>query len=309
MKFKSQWKKWLFMSILIVFAISASGCRIPADETGKTIYIWHEAIAGEGTFRTSFMDVMSNESWFQAIIVYPLTWLINTLSVPLTVGGSVAVVTFALNTVLSLATLKSTLAQQKMQMVQPELDRINRKYEGKTDQQSRMRMSNELNAVYKKYDINPFGTLLTTFIQFPIVIAMYQAVQRSYAVQKGEFLGMILQNPPTVGFTKVFSGDMSGMPYVILFIIMAILQVCSMFLPMYLQKKKAREEAEKHHRKPQEINNTMQTMQYSMIAMILIFGLTFPTAMSLYWAIYSLFNIIKTLVTQRILDNQKMEAR
>ena len=72
-----------------------------------------------------------------------------------------------------------------MQLIQPEINKIQRKYEGKDDDASKMRQAQELQNLYKKYGINPFGTILITFIQFPIIIAMYQAVQRSYAVTTG----------------------------------------------------------------------------------------------------------------------------
>ena len=309
MKLNSRTKKLLLLSFMVIIVFTLSGCRTPMDENNQTIYIWNKIVEGEGTFRTSFKEVLSNENWFQALIVYPLAWLINKLSPILSVGGALAIVTFGLNTILSLATFKSTLASQQMQIIQPEIQKIQRKYEGKDDQASRMKMSNEMNALYKKYDINPMGTILITFIQFPIIIAMYQAVHRSYAVQKGNFLGMILQNPPLTGIKQVFSGNMAGLPYLLLFIFMAICQTISMFLPRYLQKKKAKEDAAKHHRKPADTSSQMDSMQYMFIAMILVFGLTWPSAMSLYWAIYSLFNIIKTLVMQKVIDDRNKEAR
>ena len=309
MKLNSRTKKLLLLYFMVIIVFTLSGCRTPMDENNQTIYIWNQVVEGEGTFRTSFKEVLSNENWFQALIVYPLAWLINNLTPILTVGGALAVVTFGLNTALSLATFKSTLASQQMQLIQPELQKIQRKYEGKDDQASRMKMSNEMNAIYKKYDINPMGTILITFIQFPIVIAMYQAVHRSYAVQKGNFLGMILQNQPLTGIKQLFSGNTAGLPYLLLFIFMAVCQTISMFLPRYLQKKKALEEANKHHRKPVDTSSQMDSMQYMFVAMILVFGLTWPSAMSLYWAIYSLFNIIKTLVMQKVIDGRNKEAK
>ena len=78
-----------------------------------------------------------------------------------------------------------------------------------------------------------------------------------------------------------------------------------MMLPQYLAKKKAEEEAAKQHRKPPENNNPNKMMQYYMLVMILVFGLMWPAAMSIYWTIYSLVTILKTLLTQKIIDNQK----
>ena len=46
-------------------------------------------------------------------------------------------------------------------------------------------------------------------------------------------------------------------------------------------------------------------MQYYMMAMILVFGMMWPTAMSIYWTIYSLVTIVKTLLVQKIIDKKK----
>ena len=49
-------------------------------------------------------------------------------------------------------------------------------------------------------------------------------------------------------------------------------------------------------------NKSMKFMQIYMMATIMMFGLMWPSAMALYWAINSLVNIIKTLVVQKIID-------
>jgi len=141
--------------------------------------------------------------------------------------------------------------------------------------------------------------LLVTFLQFPIIIAMYQAVQRATAVKTGTFMGLSLE-------TTILNGIKSGQwGYLIIFIVMGVCQYASMMLPQYLAKKKAKEEADKHHRKAPEAQNAQsKMMQYYMLIMILVFGLMWPAAMSIYWAIYSLVTILKTLLVQKIIDDQ-----
>ena len=46
-------------------------------------------------------------------------------------------------------------------------------------------------------------------------------------------------------------------------------------------------------------------MSYYFFVMIAIFGLMWPSAMSLYWAINSMVNIAKTLIVQKIIDNKQ----
>ena len=74
--------------------------------------------------------------------------------------------------------------------------------------------------------------------------------------------------------------------------------------------KVAQEEAEKHHRKPQntKMGSQQKMMQIYMIAMIGVFGLMWPTAMSIYWAVNSLVTIVKTLLVQKIINKKPQEA-
>jgi YidC/Oxa1 family membrane protein insertase len=200
-------------------------------------------------------------------------------------------------------TLRSTVASQQMQLLQPEMEKIQRKYEGKDDDASKMKQAQEMQALYKKYNVNPFSMILVTFLQFPIIISMYQAVQRSSAVRTGTFFGLSLSQ-------TILDGLKAGQwGYLGIFIVMGVCQYFSMQLPQMLAKKKAEDEAAKHHRKPAETsNNQTKMMQYYMLAMILVFGLMWPAAMSVYWAIYSIVTIVKTLLVQKIIDNQKVGA-
>ena len=186
-----------------------------------------------------------------------------------------------------------------MQQIQPEVERIQRKYEGKTDQASQLRMSTEIQRLYKKYNVNPFGSLVVTFIQFPIIIAMYQAVQRAYAVAYGTFMGVSLELTPIEG---IQSGEWV---YILFFAVMLVFQVASMLLPQWLNKRRAKKEAELHHRPYKETKNPMMSSMYIMMAVILILALMWPTAMSFYWIISSAISIVKTLLIQYIMDRSK----
>lgn len=291
MKFRFSVKKLLLISSLVLFALMLTGCRIPTDpETNEVIQI---------TSETTFQEIMASESWFSAILVWPMAQVLNKLSPFIGVAGAIALLTLMVNAVLLVFTLKSTVASQQMQLLQPEMEKIQRKYEGKDDEASKMKQAQEMQALYKKYNVNPFSMILVTFLQFPIIIAMYQAVQRSTAVKTGNLMGLSLETP-------ISKGIMSGQwGYLVIFVVMGICQYVSMMLPQYLAKKKAEEEAAKHHRKPPENKNPNKMMQYYMLVMILVFGLMWPAAMSIYWTIYSLVTILKTLLIQKIIDNQQ----
>ena len=247
---------------------------------------------------------MSTENWFSAILVWPMAQVLNYLSPIISVGGAIAVLTIIVNGILMIFTLKSTVATQQMQMLQPEMEKIQRKYEGKTDDASKMKQAQEMQNLYKKYNVNPFSMILVTFLQFPIIISMYQAVQRSSAVKTATVFGLSLNQ-------TILEGLKAGQwGYLVIFVIMGVCQYFSMQMPMILAKKKAQEEAEKHHRKPADTTSSQnKMMQYYMLAMILVFGLRWPAAMSVYWTIDSIVTIVKTILVQKIIDKQKEGAK
>ena len=298
MKFTPRTKKLLALMAIVTIVVTATGCTAPKDANGHIILISES---------TTFGEIFQTENWFNALFVWPLSWVLNKLAPVITVGGAIAIVTAVVNGLLAVFTLKSQMGMQRMQMLQPELNKIQRKYEGRDDQASKMRMAQEQQQLMKKYDVNPGSMMLVQFIQLPIIMAMFMAIQRAEAVVNGTFLGMNLQVKPSEAFGLLFKGDLSGLPYIILFLLMAVTQVTLVLLPMYFQKKKAAAEAAKHHRKPEPTNNQNFMMQMYMIVMVLAFGLMWQSVMSLFWFIRNIVDIIKTIIVQNIMENNSQK--
>ena len=298
MKFTPRTKKLLALMAIVTIVVTATGCTAPKDANGHIILISES---------TTFGEIFQTENWFSALFVWPLSWVLNKLAPVITVGGAIAIVTAVVNGLLAVFTLKSQMGMQRMQMLQPELNKIQRKYEGRDDQASKMRMAQEQQQLMKKYDVNPGSMMLVQFIQLPIIMAMFMAIQRAEAVVNGTFLGMNLQVKPSEAFGLLFKGDLSGLPYIILFLLMAVTQVTLVLLPMYFQKKKAAAEAAKHHRKPEPTNNQNMMMQMYMIVMVLAFGLMWQSGMSLFWFIRNIVDIIKTIIVQNIMENNSQK--
>lgn len=298
MKFTPRTKKLLALMAIVTIVVTATGCTAPKDANGHIILISES---------TTFGEIFQTENWFNALFVWPLSWVLNKLAPVITVGGAIAIVTAVVNGLLAVFTLKSQMGMQRMQMLQPELNKIQRKYEGRDDQASKMRMAQEQQQLMKKYDVNPGSMMLVQFIQLPIIMAMFMAIQRAEAVVNGTFLGMNLQVKPSEAFGLLFKGDLSGLPYIILFLLMAVTQVILVLLPMYFQKKKAAAEAAKHHRKPEPTNNQNFMMQMYMIVMVLAFGLMWQSGMSLFWFIRNIVDIIKTIIVQNIMEENNSQ--
>ena len=94
----------------------------------------------------------------------------------------VAIIAF---TVISrLIMLPLTFSQQKstkrMQALNPEVEKIKKKYEGMTDKESQNTMNQEVQTLYAREKINPFAGCLPLLIQLPIFYALYNVMQYPY---------------------------------------------------------------------------------------------------------------------------------
>jgi len=233
-----------------------------------------------------------SNSWFEALFVYPLAQAVNFLTPLVTVTGAIILVTLFVKVLTFGLTVKSTVASQKMQFINPELQKIQAKYAGKTDNESKMKMSQEMNGLYAKHGINPFAAIGTMFIQFPVIIAMYQAVQHAEAVKNSSLFGYALSNSPQQAITD------GQWLFVAIFIFMGVMQFLSMKLPTWLANKRKKKQPVRLGEKEVKGPNT-DMMMYTSMGMILVFAFSWPTAMSLYWLVSSAGQAIQTLYIQK----------
>lgn len=82
--------------------------------------------------------------------------------------------------VVKLILLPFNLRQQKgskiNQLIQPELQKVQKKYKNKNDQDSMLKMQQETQEVYRKYGTSMTNGCLITFIQLPIIYALYRVI-------------------------------------------------------------------------------------------------------------------------------------
>jgi YidC/Oxa1 family membrane protein insertase len=72
--------------------------------------------------------------------------------------------------------VKQIKASRGLQLVQPEIKKIQAKYKGKTDQDSRQKMTQETMALYKDTGTNPFASCLPILLQAPIFFALFRVL-------------------------------------------------------------------------------------------------------------------------------------
>ncbi|MCI8271125.1 MAG: YidC/Oxa1 family membrane protein insertase [Erysipelotrichaceae bacterium] len=280
-------KKLMILSVMVLLTLVACKTARNADGT-----INPEMII---SLDTGFGETLST-GWFDGLIVWPIATLINFISQYTDAGVAIIIVTALINILISACTLKSQISAQRIQMLQPELNKIQQKYAGKSDQRSQMMQAQEMQALYKKYDINPFTSILGPFLQLPVIMGMYLATQRSEAVINGSFMGISLEK-------TVQGGISEGMwVYLLIFALMVFFQFLALKFPQWLQKwkKKKNHVKEKKYAEPEKkaggMAGSMNMMMYMSTILIAWLGFTWPLGMSFYWLVSSIVRIIQNIV-------------
>lgn len=93
------------------------------------------------------------------------------------IGITIIIFTIVIYSLMFPLTYKQQKYSKVSMKINPELQAIQKKYQGKTDDASRLKMNSETQALYDKYGISPMGSCLPVLIQFPFFIAMYNVIR------------------------------------------------------------------------------------------------------------------------------------
>ncbi|PHV70620.1 hypothetical protein CS063_09975 [Sporanaerobium hydrogeniformans] len=94
-----------------------------------------------------------------------------------TLGIAIIIFTLVARLLLTPFQLSSQRTSRGMSRLQPEMQKLQKKYQNKKDQASQMEYSKEMQALYKKYKINPLAGCLPLLIQFPIIMALFNVLR------------------------------------------------------------------------------------------------------------------------------------
>ena len=94
----------------------------------------------------------------------------------LNIGLCIILFTLVVKILMFPLTIKQQKSSKLMAVMQPEIQAIQNKYKGKSDNDSMMRMNVETKAVYEKYGTSMTGGCLQLLIQMPILFALYRVI-------------------------------------------------------------------------------------------------------------------------------------
>ena len=254
---------------------------------------------------------------FTAILVKPFATVLVAiyhvlflLHVPFALGFSIILLTILIRVILHPFTSSQLQAQKKMQALSPHLAKLKQKHKGDAK-----RIQTETMKLYKEHGINPAAGCLPLVIQLPILIGLYQVLQKVVALNGKTFIASIkglVYFPNALVPTKQWDTSFFGLPlgqtpgkllpsigFLILLIPLTtiVLQLIQAKMMMSKSVKEYPSDSPKE-KKEKEVKEDMMAgvqsqMLYLMPLMIGFFSYSFPLGISLYWNTLNIFGIIQ----------------
>jgi YidC/Oxa1 family membrane protein insertase len=212
-------------------------------------------------------------------------------------GLAIILLTILTRLLLLPLSIKQTKSMREMQVIQPEIKKIQQKNKG-----DRQKMNEEMMALYKEHGVNPFGGCLPLLMQFPVFIGLYRVVLDPLAylappLLAGSALAAALSTDPRAvnsflgvmqldcTLTGTWSGDpahcgsglIAALPYIIL---VGLMGATTYFQTKQMQAGRGSDQAQQ-----------MQMVGRIMPILLVVFGLNFPSGVVLYWFTTNLWTI------------------
>ena len=271
-------------------------------------------------------------------LLYPVKWVIELLLVAfhslftfiglnpndgvtwvLAITGLVLVVRSALIPLF----VKQIKSQRGMVLLQPELQKLQKKYKGKTDRDSREAFAKEQMALYKKTGSNPLSSCLPLLAQMPIFISLFFVLNEAQHNKQG--IGMLTQELATsFANSKIFGAPLSATFFVpgenadnplavqIIAGVMIVLMTASQFIT---QKQIISKNQTPANLQNSQYMQTQKIMLWLFPIMFAISGVSFPLGVMTYWLVSNFwtmgqqFVVIKSMPTPGSLAHEQRQAK
>lgn len=268
---------------------------------------------------------------FELLITTPLGYIISAIYhiVP-NYGWTIILFTIIVKLIMCPLSIKQQKSMTKMQRVKPLMDYLQAKYKDDPN-----RLNQETMKLYKEEGISPAGGCLPLLIQFPILIGLYQVINRPLSfilhlpadivAKLTEMFGSgnaqnvaaqievcskldpaLVQQKLGITVEKLnfwfFGLDLSQKPellYLNWLWLIPILSAATAYLSSYI--------TQKIQGMPQQQAGSMKTMTIVMPLMSAYFCFILPAGVGLYWVMSNVVQIIQTIVLNKIFAAKEQE--
>ncbi len=272
----------------------------------------------------SFFDtVLAPLEWVVAWLMVGFHTIFTAIGLPAAAGFTWALSIVGLVIVIRIVLIplfvKQIHASRSMQLIQPEMQKIQKKYKGKTDPESRQAMTQETMGLYKRTGTNPFSSCLPILLQSPIFFALFRVLNNLSQIAAGTVdpigpltpevakqanVSTIFGAPLSATFQHTITNVVvNGSPVTvpsdantkIVCVVMIVLMSVSQFTSMrqLMMKNMPASALDNPFAKQQKI------LMYLMPLMFVFSGVTFAIGVLLYWLTTNLWSMGQQFYTIR----------
>lgn len=210
--------------------------------------------------------------------------------------------------------LKQIRSSRKMQLLAPELKKIQAKYKGKKDQASMQAQQAETMELYRKNGTNPFASCLPMLVQLPILFGLFRVLNTVDEIAAGarEPIGyMTRELAGSFNAAKIFAAplsdsflhdsDLTGkIVSLVLIVLMTAFTFFSMKMMMDLNMADSAKEG--------PMGQSQTIMLYVLPIILAITGVNFPIGVLVYWTFTNLWSFFQQLFVIRHMPTPNTEA-
>jgi YidC/Oxa1 family membrane protein insertase len=263
--------------------------------------------------------------WVVAWIIYGSHWLFTTLGMSAGPGTawvlSIVALVIVIRIVLIPLFFKQIKASRGMQMIQPELQAVQKKYKGKTDPASRENMTRETMELYRKHGTNPFASCMPILLQSPIFFALFRVLNSLKQISEGtaDPIGPItrdvagdIESSTLFGaqLSDVFLQTDSWVSRIVVIALIVAMSVTTFTTQRQLTMKNMPPSALEG-----PMAQTQKLMLYMLPIVFAISGVNFPVGVLIYWTVTNLWSMgqqyytIKRMPTPGSIAEKQMKER
>jgi len=200
-------------------------------------------------------------------------------------GLAIIGLTIIVRLILFPLTWKQYKSAQQMQMIQPQIKELQKKY--KSD---RGKLQEETMKLYSEHRVNPFASCLPLILQLPVFISLYAAIKGLGPLSAPAYQASVeaLNKAPFLWIPHLGNPD----PYYILLILYVVTQMISTELMVATQS-----------------DSTQKWIMRAMPIMFVLFLFRFPAGLFVYWVTTNVWTIGQQLVIRRTMPKPEELAR
>ena len=262
--------------------------------------------------------IMVVVAWIMVRFHDLLTWLGLDPAGGAAWGLSIVGLVIVMRIVLIPLFFKQIKASRGMQLVQPEMQALQKKYKGKTDPASREAMSREMMELYRKHGTNPFASCLPILLQSPIFFALFRVLYELPNLAAGTYKRADAIGPMTAELAaQAESATIFGAPLSGTFLqadgnvsiqIVTVVLIVAMSVTTFTTQR----QLTMKNMPPAALQGPMAQQQKILLYMLpLIFafsGVNFPIGVLIYWTTTNLWSMGQQFYTIRRMPAPGSEA-